>query len=147
MFDSIRRSDRVWLCVCLLGVASTVGCSRGPDLPKTYPLRGKVLFKGGAPVTGGSISFESATGEPPWRAGGAIGPDGTFSEVSTLGPHGQELKGIVAGENRVKVDLGRGGEDAPKIAVPRRYLDFEKSGLTVQIPAPRDEVSIELDTK
>jgi len=32
-------------------------------------------------------------------------------------------------------------------APDRRYLDFEKSGLTVQIPAPRDEVSIELDTK
>jgi hypothetical protein len=50
-------------------------------------------------------------------------------------------------EHRVKVDFGRGGEDAPKIAIPRRYLDFQKSGLTVQIPASRNAVDIELDTK
>lgn len=144
MFDRNRSAAVIWLCVCLFGAA---GCSSDPALPKTYPLRGKVVFKGGAPLTGGSISFESTTGEPAWRAGGAIGPDGTFSEVSTLGPNGQELKGIVEGEHRVKVDFGRGGEDAPKIAVPRRYLDFEKSGLIVRVPAPNNEVTIELNEK
>jgi hypothetical protein len=132
-----------------LAVAAVVsGCTSGD--PKTYPLKGKVVFKGGLPVTGGSIAFESTSGDPPWRAGGQIEPDGTFTSVSTLGPDGKELKGLVGGTHRVRIDLGRGGdrgEDASKVSVPARYLSFEKSNLTVQIPAPNDEVTIELEPK
>src|SRR5262249_60725540 len=99
------------------------------------------------PVSGGSITFESVGGEPPWRAGAEIESDGAFSEVSTLGPQGKEVKGLVGGEHRVKIDLGRGGEDAPAVRVPARYLDFEKSGLKVQVPAPNNEVTIELEPR
>ena len=98
-------------------------------------------------MTGGSIVFESTTGDPPWRAGAGIGPDGTFTDVNTLGPKGEVINGIVEGEHRVKIDLGRGGEDAPRIALPARYRDFEKSGITVKVPTPNNEVTIELDPK
>jgi hypothetical protein len=131
----------------LVGVAVAAlgtGCSSGP---KTHPLRGKVVFKDGQPVTAGSVAFESTTGDPPWRAGAEIGPDGTFTDVSTLGRQGEVIDGIVDGEHRVKIDLGRGGEDAPRINLPARYRDFEQSKITVKVPAPNNEVTIELDPK
>ncbi|HKB04744.1 MAG TPA: hypothetical protein VKD90_21145 [Gemmataceae bacterium] len=132
----------------LVGVAVAAlgtGCSSGP---KTHPLRGKVVYKSGQPVGGGSIAFESTTGDPPWRAGAELRSDGTFDEVSTLGLKGEVIAGIVEGEHRVKIDLGRGGEDGTsRLPVPARYLDFEKSGITIKVPAPNNEVTIELDLK
>jgi hypothetical protein len=147
-------SDRVaslrWSLSRLLVLAAALaaGCSGGG--PKTYPLKGKVVYKGGQAVPGGSIAFESTAGDPVWRAGGQIESDGTFAFVSTLGADGTELEGIVGGTHRVRIDLGRGGdrgEDGPKVSVPARYRSFEESQLTVQIPAPNNEVTIELEPK
>jgi len=134
-----------WHLLAAMAVAALgSGCSSGPQI---HPLRGKVVFKGGKPLTGGSIAFESVAGDPPWRAGAEIGPDGTFTDVSTLGPKGEVLNGIVVGGHRVKIEFGRGGEDAPGIQVPARYLNFERSGITINVPAPGDEITIELDVK
>src|SRR5262245_53880244 len=143
---ALTRARILLLVAAWAGVA---GCGGGPRMPRTHPLKGKVVFKGGGPVTGGSISFESTAGEPPWRAGAQIEQDGTFSEVSTLGPDGKEVKGIVEGEHRVRIDLGRGdaGEDAPRVRVPQRYLNYQTSGLTVRIPAPDNEATITLEDR
>jgi hypothetical protein len=144
-YDVMTRS-RVPALLAALACAGLAGCG-GDKMPKTYPLEGKVVFKGGAPLTGGSIAFESATGDPPWRAGAAIDESGNFSDVVTLRSDGKEAGGLVEGEHRVKIDLGRGGEDRPRVRVPARYLDFSKSRLTVRVPAPDNRVVIELDPR
>jgi hypothetical protein len=135
---------RILPLVTAAGWMSLTGC--GPGMPKTYPLRGRVVFKGGPPLSGGSIAFES-TGEPRWHGGAEVGPDGTFAHVMTVGPDGKGARGLVEGEHRVRIDLGRGdpGEGRPRVRVPARYLGFEKSPLMVRVPAPGDEVTFELE--
>ena len=133
--------------VVLLSV-SALGCGGGDRMPKTHPLKGKVVYKGGRPVSGGSIAFECTIGAALWRAGSGLGPDGSFDNVITLRPDGKEAKGLVEGEHRVRIDLGRGGdpgEGGPRVRVRARYTSFEKSGLTVRVPAPNDQVVFELD--
>jgi hypothetical protein len=119
-------------------------------MPKTYPVRGKVSFKNGQPLSRVNVLFESTSSDPPWRASAYVEPDGTFSSVTTLRPDGVEARGLVEGEHRVRIDLGRAaesGEDRPRQRVPARYTDFAKSGLKVQVPAPGDEVSIVLEDR
>ena len=67
--------------------------------------------------------------------------------VATLAMDVDEAGGLVEGEHRVKIDLGRGGEDRPRVRVPARYLDFSKSRLTVRVPTPDNRVVIELDPR
>src|SRR5262245_5840460 len=143
---SLRALLLLPAAVCL----SAAGCGGASGFPTTYPLKGKLVFKGGKPVTGGALLFESTTGDPPWRAGAQIEGDGSFAQVFTVRPDGKDAPGLVEGEHRVKIDLGRGGDAAergPPVRVPARYLKFETAALKVRVPAPNDEVTIELDPK
>ena len=41
-------------------VASLAGCGKSPEpLPQTQPVKGKVVYQGGAPVAGASVRFQS----------------------------------------------------------------------------------------
>jgi hypothetical protein len=127
-----------------------LGCNRGSGMPKTYAVKGKVMFKSGQTLSRVNVLFESTAGDPPWRASAYVEPDGKFSSVTTLRPEGAEARGLVEGEHRIRIDLGRGGEggeDRPRTRVPARYLGFEKSGLTVRVPAPNDDVTIVLEDR
>jgi hypothetical protein len=66
-------------CLTLLLVLAA-GCASGPPLPKTYPASGKVVYKGGQPMTGGSIQFNStnSTSDQLLQVIGEIQVDGTF---------------------------------------------------------------------
>lgn len=136
------------LCVLsLLAGTILMGCG-GPSMPKTHPLKGKVIFKGGKPVSGGSLAFESVTGEGRWFGSTVIGPDGTFTEVMTVRPDNKAAPGLVEGQHRVRIDLGRGGDPAEggaRVRLPAKYQDFDRSGLTVQVPAPNNETTFEID--
>lgn len=65
------------LYLVLAGAAIVVGCNRQPPLPKTYSASGTVVYKGGKPMTGGSIEFRSAD-DPLMRIVSEIGDDGGF---------------------------------------------------------------------
>jgi hypothetical protein len=72
-----RRTARV--CFRLLVVlALAAGCGPPATLPKTYPVRGKVVYKDGQPMDGGLVEFHS-TRDPLVRATAEIGPDGRFT--------------------------------------------------------------------
>jgi len=77
--------------VVLLSVGA-LGCGGGDRMPKTHPLKGKVVFKGGRPVSGGSIAFECTIGAALWRAGSGLAPDGTFENVITFGQTARRRK-------------------------------------------------------
>jgi hypothetical protein len=80
---------RTWLLL-LLGA---VGCGGG-----LYPVRGKVTYKDGTPLTKGLVVFESSTRTPPITARGDIRADGSY-ELSTFKP----ADGAPAGKYRVLV--------------------------------------------
>jgi hypothetical protein len=105
MFE-VRRSVALgaWLLIVqapLVWLAGT-GCggSGGTPPPKTYPVSGQVLLKGGQPLPGGVIQFQSAS-DANLTTMGDILPDGTF-ELVTLYQNGQ-LQGATEGLYHVTV--------------------------------------------
>ena len=62
----------------ILGLAFALsGCSQKPA-PTTYPVTGKVTYKGGKPFAGGTITFTSKT-SPPHVMDSFIRDDGSFT--------------------------------------------------------------------
>jgi hypothetical protein len=95
-----------------LAFAGAVGCDSGP---KTYPVKGKVVFRGGKAVTDGRVQFQSAT-DPPFKALGDIGEDGSFSLTTYLGKN--KANGAPAGDYSVIVELERPAE---VVVLPEKY--------------------------
>lgn len=124
-----------------LGVALLAALGCGQDGPKTYPVNGKVVYKGQGDVArleGSNVHFESV-GEPKVTGSGEIGPGGTFTAWCYL--EAKDREGLPAGEYRVCVkpssdDDGEARRGGP---VHPRYTSFDKSGLTVTVlhPWPR----------
>jgi len=106
------------------------GCGSGH--PKTYPVRGKVVFPDGTPLTsGGIVLFKStATGDQPVNARGRIQDDGTF-RLSTF----EEGDGAVGGMHQVLVRAQRDSAvyrqtgRIPKPVIDSRFERYETSGL------------------
>lgn len=90
----------------LFFMAVVPGCSSG--FPKTYPSKGKVVFKGGKPVKGGVVELESVK-DPTMRAIGDIEEDGTFKLIAFK--DGTERQGAVEGEYKVFVEFARGEQE------------------------------------
>jgi hypothetical protein len=99
-----RRSAGVLLALsfCLM-----VGCSSGKKLPATYPVEGKVTYKKGEPLTGGSISFQSQT-DSTFATSGEIQPDGSFT-LWTFADK-DRLKGAPPGKYNVTVVPAMGSD-------------------------------------
>jgi hypothetical protein len=120
------------------------GC--GPKLPKTYPVRGKVVMEDGdvGKLEGALIEFESVA-DKSVHAYGNLGADGSFS-MSTQAA-GAGLDGVVEGEHRVRIMLAveenddeddRKGKKRRPAALHPRYHSFEKSKLTYTAPGERE---------
>jgi hypothetical protein len=84
--------------VCLLALA---GCSGRAELPKTYPVNGKVIGKGGLKVNGAGICFESK--DPDLIVVGDIQEDGSFTLKTRKGK--AETSGAPEGEYRVTISF------------------------------------------
>jgi hypothetical protein len=124
---------------------AVLGC--GESGPKTYPVKGKVVYKGGGDVArlaGGQVNFESV-GEPKVTASGEIERDGAFTVWCYL--EGKDREGLPAGEYRVCVRPPKGDDDGPRRGGPLhpRYQTFDKSGLTVTVAAGTNTPTIEVE--
>lgn len=107
------------------------GC--GPRRP-LVPVQGRVLLDG-KPLAFGSVSFQSANGQP---ATAAIQSDGSFV-LTVIG----EGSGAVKGRNRVLVTCYEGQRQAEvtsgieatlgKPLIPARYTSYETSGIVIDI--------------
>jgi hypothetical protein len=78
------------------------------------------------------------------RAAGQIQEDGSF-ELETL-QGGAVLKGAVEGTYKARIVLADddiGQRNLAAKAIPPRYLQFEKSGLSLQVPAT-ENVSLKI---
>ncbi|HXG09456.1 MAG TPA: hypothetical protein VNK04_06675 [Gemmataceae bacterium] len=141
---STRLPVQPWIgALCLVGLLGT-GCGGGP---KTYPVKGKVVYPDGTPLTGGIVEFEALASEVGQvNARGTIREDGTF-EVSTLFPGtDKERDGAVAGEHRVLVIPPLLTDEAmakgAKPAVDPRYRRYETSGLKVKVNPDVNEITL-----
>ena len=108
-----RRAAAVgpWLVLVLL---LAPGCSK-EELPKTYAVKGKVVYKNGKPFPGGEIVFMSVA-DPELRGYGTIEKDGTFT-LNTIAltskAKSENLPGAVEGEFKVNIrPTPSGGNDA-----------------------------------
>jgi hypothetical protein len=75
------------------------GCSGSGDLPKTYPVTGKVVARGGLKVSGASIRFQSK--DPDLIVVGDVQEDGSFTLKTRKGK--AETPGAPEGEYRVTI--------------------------------------------
>ena len=119
----------------LLSLASIVlvgisGCGSG--MPKTYPAKGKVVFKGGKPVTDGRIQFQSVS-DSQIKALGEINKDGSFSLTTYVAD--KNRRGAPAGPYRVAVELER---PTKVVALPdTRTVEPHENDFTIVIERPR----------
>jgi hypothetical protein len=126
---------------CLLGtvaacvLAGLSGC--GPSLPKTYPVKGRVVREGGKPFSGGTITFQMLTDETQ-VADGEIQNDGTFRLTTKM--HGLDKPGAPEGEYNVMVEdpalnvAPDGQMQIKPILVPRKYkVEPKENDLTIEV--------------
>jgi hypothetical protein len=118
------------LLVAAIALVGIGGCGSG--MPKTYPAKGKVVFKGGKPVTDGRIQFQSVSA-PQIKALGEIDKDGSFSLTTYVAE--RNVRGAPAGPYRVAVELER---PTKVVALPDAYtVEPHGNDFTVVIERPR----------
>lgn len=131
--------------LCLLALLAAAGC--GPRLHKTYPVEGKVVFKDGTPLTGGSVEFQSdAEATKGLNASGPIRPDGTFRLYTY-----RKFDGAVAGPHRAIVippvpdetGLNEGKKLKPRIHP--RFQRYEQSRLEFTVTPKGNRFNIEVE--
>src|SRR5687768_2935478 len=136
-----RRAKLRWATATLIGCwcLCSLGCNS--RLP-TYPVSGKVVWKGGAPATelnGGFVTLDSV--ELMVSAMGPIGPDGSF-KLGTF----EESDGVPAGEYKVAVSRAPELEEQGVwIPLPRRYESIGSSDLTLTVEPKANLVTLEVE--
>jgi hypothetical protein len=120
----------------------TLACAGCDSRPPTYPVSGKVTWKGGQPATelnGGFVTLDSI--ELMVSAMGAIGADGTFKVNSY-----EDKVGVPAGEYKVAVSRPPELEETTVwVPLPRRYESIGSSDLTLTVEPRENQVTLELD--
>jgi hypothetical protein len=121
------------------------GCAEPNEHPKTFPVTGKVTYKG-QPVPKGTITFQPDQGQ---AAVGEIQPDGTY-QLSTF----SQGDGAVAGHHRIfviantadptKIPGSTPGWTPPKDLVPQKYNKLETSGLEATVSEDKKEYNFDL---
>jgi hypothetical protein len=125
-------------------VLTALGCG-GSDGPATYPVRGKVVYKGAgdvAKLAGGQVHFESAAG-PRVTASGEIAADGTFAVWCHL--DGKDREGVPAGEYKVCVRPPKDDDTPRRGPLHPRYQTFDKSGLKATVTAGTNTPTFEVE--
>ena len=130
----VASAIAICLCGWVLG-----GCD---SRPSTYPVSGKVVWKGGEPareLNGGFVTLDSL--ELRVSALGPIGPDGTF-KLGTF----EVSDGVPAGEYKVAVSRPPALEESGVwIPLPRRYESIGSSDLALTVEPKDNSVTLELE--
>ena len=131
---------RAWSPVCLLIVllVGMAACNTLPPPPKTYPVKGKVVFIEGGSPTEGTIEFRSTTESV--TAMGRVQTDGTFT-LETLASN-TKVEGAVEGEHTVTFISGVGKEQGqsaltPSLAEEKYKVKAGDNNITVKVAKPK----------
>jgi hypothetical protein len=119
------------LCIA----AAILGCGEGG--PQTHAVAGRINLQGGdiAKLAGSTLEIAS-TSDNTVRGFGEIQPDGRFRIQSLQA--GQLRSGVLAGNYTARIIPNDEDNNSRKLAtqaIARRYLQFETSKLTVQVPS------------
>ena len=130
------------LALALLAWPMATGCggSGGTPPPKTYPVTGKVFYKGGQPVSGGVIQFQSES-DPGQTRMGDIEPDGTFELVTLF--QNERLQGATVGQYHVTV-IPRMSDNKPVpiFLLPQAYtVTAEDNYFSIELERMKDRPS------
>jgi hypothetical protein len=122
------KRPRPLLVVTALLLVGSAGCGT-----KYYPVRGKVTYADGTPVTEGLVVFESKDSEMPITARGEIQADGSY-QLGTSQPG----NGAPAGTYRVLVVPKTDPNTVDKKPQPsppfdKRFMEFSTSGLVCEV--------------
>jgi hypothetical protein len=133
------RARHVWLSLGLLAwpIAAGCGASGGTPPPRTYPVSGKVFYKGGEPVSGGVIQFQSESDRSLTRLGD-IELDGTFELVTLF--QNERLQGATVGPYHVTV-IPRMSDNKPMpiFQLPRSYIvAAEDNSFSIELERVKD---------
>jgi hypothetical protein len=136
------RAKELALALALLASQAAMGCSGSGMVgaPKTYPVRGKVFYKGDQPLAGGVIQFQSES-DPSLTRVGDIEPDGTFSLVTLF--QNERLDGTTEGRYHVTV-IPRMAENKPVpiFQLPRVYtVKAEDNYFSIELDKTKDHPS------
>jgi hypothetical protein len=93
-------SKRLLRGVLPLALLLALGCNT-TDLPPTHPVKGKVVYTDGRPMSGGTIQFISAPPDPLLTVAGTIDNDGHFTLNTIKGK--KKVAGAVEGRYRVMI--------------------------------------------
>ena len=132
-------------CPCILIVACTVLlCSCGPDLPKTMPVSGTIVYRG-KPVEGAEVAFMREGARP---GSGKTDALGQFKLTTYYSPDYEALDGVIPGDCVVKVTkteslakpgesfgdfMARNGHRAPKALIPICYANPKTTKLKATV--------------
>jgi hypothetical protein len=123
------RGRRLVLAAALILMA-TEGCNSA--MPRTYPVKGRVVWKGGKAVRWGRIEFQSLS-DATVRATGWLGEDGTFA--LTTHREGRKAPGAIEGAHKVVIETSPVEEKPPLvIEVETPYtVKPEENDFTIEI--------------
>lgn len=93
-------SKRLLRGVLPLGLLVALGCNK-VDLPPAHPVKGKVVYTDGRPMSGGTIQFISAPPDSLLTVAGTIDNDGNFTLSTIKGK--KKVAGAVEGRYRVMI--------------------------------------------
>jgi len=128
-------------CVGVLGiigflVVAQIGCGRGEQDPRKFPVWGSVTYKG-APVPAGSITFE------PDSSKGNKGPAASFKIRNGKYDSRAEGVGHVGGPHKVRI-VGLSGEESADEFFPEGAPLFPEWQTTVDLPKGPSEQNFEV---
>lgn len=93
--------SKQWLGSVLVLAAYLAGCGKHPaSLSTTYPVHGKITYRDGTPLTGGSVQFLPEA-DRSVTTNAAVSEKGTYRLATVR--DGLKAEGAVAGPNRVIV--------------------------------------------
>jgi hypothetical protein len=125
-----------WLGLLISASLLGSGCGESsPRIPKTYPVQGKVTYKGQRLIRG-TIVFEPEGAGKEGRA--EIQPDGTYV-LSTY----REKDGAVPGTHRVSINGATG--KAKSTLIPPHYGGLNGSKLGAEVTAEKTDYPFDLN--
>ena len=126
------------------GLALLLAAAAGCGAQHTYPVRGKVVFKDGTPLTGGLVVFRPVDTQLQVTARGDIQHDGTF----VLGTY-HEGDGAVPGKYQAAITPPprRKIREKPveKPIVHPRFESYDTSGLEFEVKRENNNFTIQVD--
>jgi hypothetical protein len=137
--DSVTLFWCILRSVMLAGflLSGLMGCSspRIP-LPPTYPVKGTVAYKGGAPITEGMIEFR-ASSDPGTTMMSNIREDGRFELFTIFG--NEKVSGGIAGPCQVTVHppIVPGSPPSPHVLKELVTIEPKENSFTIEIVPER----------